>query len=157
MFAIFAIRFPTSNFPKIRIDLARAEQDRGREEDANEDGTLKFSSAARAQAVQWTRPYLESLCSDIRAALENWAGEPDRNAPDLEHARACARRLRATLAMLEIPGAAALAGALTEAMETLDRPDAGIATVLLETVAVLPDYLERLETGDDHWGTVLAD
>ena len=48
---------------------------------------------------------------------------------------------------LNIEGAAGLSGVLAEALESIDAPDAETATVLLEAVAVLPDYLERLETG----------
>ncbi|MGB0513244.1 MAG: hypothetical protein ACPGJE_00220, partial [Wenzhouxiangellaceae bacterium] len=108
---------------------------------------LNASSAARAQSVQWTRPYLVELSDVIRHALESWAGEPDESAPGLDRARASAHQLAATLNTLNIEGAAGLTGTLAEALDAIDAPDAETATVLMETVAVLPDYLERLETG----------
>ena len=108
---------------------------------------LNSSAAARAQGIQWTRPYLVALCDEIRHALEAWAGEPDKSAPDLDQARAASRRLAASLETLGVSGAAGLATALGEALDAIEAPDQETATVLLESVAVLPDYLERLETG----------
>ena len=49
---------------------------------------LNNSSAARAQGIQWTRPYLVELCDRIRQALEATAGEHDASAPDMDEARA---------------------------------------------------------------------
>src|SRR6056297_1111229 len=108
---------------------------------------LNSSAAARAQGLHWTRPFLVALCDEIRQALEAWAGEPEAGAPDLEQARAASRKLSATLEALAVPGAAGLAAALARALEAIEAPDQETATVLLESVAVLPDYLERLETG----------
>ena len=108
---------------------------------------LNSSAAARAQGIHWTRPYLVALCDEIRQALEAWAGEPDASAPDLDQARAASRRLAASLETLGVSGAAGLADALGEALDAIEAPDQETATVLLESVAVLPDYLERLETG----------
>src|SRR6056297_2728245 len=108
---------------------------------------LNSSAAARAQGIQWTRPYLVALCDEIRHALEAWAGEPDKSAPDLDQARAASRRLAASLETLGVSGAAGLATALGEALDAIEGSGQETATVLLESVAVLPDYLERLETG----------
>ncbi|MGK7294681.1 MAG: Hpt domain-containing protein [Candidatus Wenzhouxiangella sp. M2_3B_020] len=118
---------------------------------------LNNSSAARAQGIQWTRPYLVELCDSIRQALEASAGESDENAPDLEEAREAAGKLSATLATLGVPGATALADSLERALGTVEELDSETATVLLESVAVLPDYLERLETGAPDLPEVLAD
>jgi len=117
---------------------------------------LNSSSAARAQGVQWTRPYLVELCDEIRQALEAWAGEPDAGAPDLEQARAACSKLSASLETLGTSGAAGLAHALRRALEAIERPDPETATVLLESIAVLPDYLERLETGSPDTPEALA-
>ncbi len=103
--------------------------------------------AARAQAIRWTRPYLTEITDEIRQALEVWAGEPGQQGPDLDQARAAAEWLADALEMLCVPGAARLARTLQRALEALKEPDAETATVLLEAVAILPDYLERLETG----------
>ncbi|MBL36991.1 MAG: hypothetical protein CMP07_01135, partial [Xanthomonadales bacterium] len=116
---------------------------------------LNSSAAARAQGIHWTRPYLVALCDEIRQALEAWAGEPDAGAPDLDQARAASRKLAATLEALAVPGAASLAAALGRALEAIEAPDQETATVLLESVAVLPDYLERLETGSPDLPEVL--
>ncbi|MDT8409725.1 MAG: hypothetical protein RQ741_09015, partial [Wenzhouxiangellaceae bacterium] len=118
---------------------------------------LNPSAAARAQGILWTRPYLESLCEVIRKALEAWAGQPDAAAPSLDDARAAASQLEATLATLDIAGALGLAEALREALESVDQPDPETATVMLETVAVLPDYLERMETGAPDLPAVLSE
>jgi len=108
---------------------------------------LNSSAAARAQGIHWTRPYLVALCEEIRQALEAWAGEPDASAPDLDQARVASRRLAASLETLGVSGAAGLAAALGRALDAIESPDPETATVLLESVAVLPDYLERLEAG----------
>src|SRR6056297_3504617 len=118
---------------------------------------LNSSSAARAQGIQWTRPYLVALCDEIRQALEAWAGEPDATAPDLDQARAASRKLAATLEALDVAGAAALADSLGRALQAIDQPDPETAMVLLESIAILPDYLERLETGAPDTPEVLAD
>ncbi|MEX0915436.1 MAG: Hpt domain-containing protein, partial [Wenzhouxiangellaceae bacterium] len=102
------------------------------------------------------RPYLVALCDEIRQALEAWAGEPDADAPDLSRARAAAGQLAASLATLGVAGAAGLADSLGRALDAIDKPDPETATVLLESVAVLPDYLERLETGAPDIPEVLA-
>ncbi|HMB38365.1 MAG TPA: Hpt domain-containing protein [Wenzhouxiangellaceae bacterium] len=108
---------------------------------------LNSSAAARAQGIQWTRPFLIALCDEIRQALEAWAGEPDASAPDLDQARQAASRLAASLETLGVSGAAGLAAALGRALDSIEAPNQETATVLLESVAVFPDYLERLETG----------
>ncbi|MDX1625175.1 MAG: Hpt domain-containing protein, partial [Wenzhouxiangellaceae bacterium] len=108
---------------------------------------VNSSAAARAQGVQWTRPHLQLLCETIRQALEAWAGESDGKAPDMDEARSAAQQLSATLAALQVAGAARLAAAMSAALRALDEPDEEPATVLLEAVAVLPAYLERIETG----------
>ncbi|MFU8877458.1 MAG: hypothetical protein ACNA7E_04895, partial [Wenzhouxiangellaceae bacterium] len=113
--------------------------------------------AARAQAIRWTRPYLTEVAEEVRQALEAWAGEPDERAPDLEQARVAAQRLADALEMLCVPGAAKLVRTLEQALEALDAPDAETATVMLEAVAILPDYLERLETGAPDVPEVLAE
>ena len=118
---------------------------------------LNSSSAARAQGIQWTRPYLVGLCDDIRQALEAWAGEPDASAPDLDQARAACAKLAASLETLEVQGAAALADTLRRALDSIERPDSETATVLLESIAIVPDYLERLETGAPDTPEALAD
>ena len=117
---------------------------------------LNSSSAARAQGIQWTRPYLVELCDTIRQALEAWAGEPDASAPDLDQARAACSKLAASLETLEVEGAAGLAHALRRALDAIESPDPETATVLLESVAILPDYLERLETGSPDTPEALA-
>jgi len=117
---------------------------------------LNSSSAARAQGIQWTRPYLIELCDTIRQALEAWAGEPDASAPDLDQARMACGKLAASLETLEVDGAAGLAHALRQALEAIESPDPESATVLLESVAILPDYLERLETGSPDTPEALA-
>ncbi|MBS3746033.1 MAG: Hpt domain-containing protein, partial [Wenzhouxiangellaceae bacterium] len=117
---------------------------------------LNSSSAARAQGIQWTRPYLVALCDEIRQALEAWAGEPDAGAPDLDQARAACSKLAASLETLEAAGAAGLAEALRRALEAIEEPDSETATVLLESIAILPDYLERLETGSPDAPEALA-
>ncbi len=117
---------------------------------------LNSSSAARAQGIQWTRPYLVALCDEIRQALEAWAGEPDASAPDLDQARVACSKLTASLETLEAAGAAALADALRRALQAIEEPDPETATVLLESIAILPDYLERLETGSPDTPEALA-
>jgi len=117
---------------------------------------LNSSSAARAQGVEWTRPYLAALCDEIGQALEAWAGEADADAPDLEQARASAGKLAASLAILNVSGAAGLVESLHQALDVIDEPDPETATVLLESVAVLPDYLERVETGGPDMPEALA-
>ena len=118
---------------------------------------LNSSSAARAQGIQWTRPYLVELCDTIRQALEAWAGESDASAPDLDQARMACSKLAASLETLAASGAAGLAHALRRALDAIESPDSETATVLLESVAVLPDYLERLETGSPDTPEALAD
>ena len=89
---------------------------------------LNSSAAARAQGIQWTRPYLVELCERIRHALEAWAGTPDAEAPDLEQAQADAAQLAASLETLNVPAAATLADSLQRALATVERPDAETAT-----------------------------
>ena len=109
---------------------------------------LNSYAAARAQGVRWARPHLEELCATIRRALENWAGEAQDEAPDLDQARAAASQLRDALATLEVQADAALAANIFRALNGLGgKPDAQAASVILEAIAMLPGNLERLETG----------
>ena len=109
---------------------------------------LNSYAAARAQGVRWARPHLEELCVTIRRALENWAGEAQTDAPDLDQARTAASELRYALATLEVHADAALAANIVNALNGLGgKPDAQAAGVILEAIAMLPGNLERLETG----------
>ena len=109
---------------------------------------LNSYAAARAQGIQWARPHLEELCATIRRALENWAGEAQDGAPDLDQARAAASQLRDALATLEVNADATLAANIFHALNGLGgKPDAQAAGVILEAIAMLPGNLERLETG----------
>ncbi len=111
--------------------------------------------SAHIQPFTWTRPHLRGLCSDIQSALEKWAtGDGDEVESDqtLAPAREAARQMQSTLALLGTRGGASLAEALVDVIEALQEgsakePEESI-NLALEAVAILPDYLDRLETGE---------
>jgi len=120
---------------------------------------LNPSTAARAQGILWTRPHLAELCDSIRQSIEALAGEDGRaDAPQLDVARAHGHQIADTLDTLNVDGAARLARALAAALEQLTEDlDEDQATTVLEAVAILPNYLERLETGAPDTPEVLAE
>ncbi|MBY6204754.1 Hpt domain-containing protein [Halomonas denitrificans] len=119
---------------------------------------LNPSAAARAQGILWTRPHLAELCDAIRHAVEGVAGDGSGKAPPLTQARAHGHQIAHTLDTLTVDGAARLAHALAAALDAIDE-DVGEheATTILEAVAILPNYLERLETGAPDTPQVLAE
>lgn len=119
---------------------------------------LNPSAAARAQGILWTRPHLAELCDAIRHAIEGVAGDGGTKAPPLDQARAHAQQIAHTLDTLSVEGAARLAHALAAALDAIDdEVGEHQATTILETVAILPNYLERLETGAPDTPQVLSE
>ncbi len=119
---------------------------------------LNPSAAARAQGILWTRPHLAELCDAIRHAIEGVAGDGGGKAPPLDQARAHGHQIAHTLDTLAVDGAARLAHALAAALDAIDEEvDEHEATTILEAVAILPNYLERLETGAPDTPQVLAE
>lgn len=118
-----------------------------------------------SQSIAWTRPHIEALCDQLREKLEGWAaktaadGDSRSAAKLLDQARDDVGKLEGTLQLLGTEGGALLGGAVSGAVDALagepgEQAD-DLLALLLEAIAVLPHYLDRLEVGDNEISVIL--
>ncbi len=103
------------------------------------------------QSLQWTRPLLDELFEEVRQAVERFGDEEiEHQGSDLDQAIEACAKVAGSLAVMEFNSGQLIAEAMGVALEALkrgetrDEPDA-IAKVL-EATAILPDYLDYLES-----------
>jgi chemosensory pili system protein ChpA (sensor histidine kinase/response regulator) len=103
------------------------------------------------QSLQWTRPLLDELCEEVRRAVEQF-GDEDQERPEagLDEAIEACGKVAGSLAVMEFSSgqliAEAMGMALT-AMKNGEAPDEAQAiSTVLEATAILPDYLDYLES-----------
>ncbi len=112
------------------------------------------SRAIDSNTLTWVQPEIEGTLKQACHALEAFAGNP----LDIDQIRLCAkqiRQVRGTLQMIELAGPALLAEEMEQLAHVLadDPGQAGEDTceLLMRAILQLPDYLERLQMGQqDH-------
>ena len=103
------------------------------------------------QSLQWTRPLLDELFEDVRQGIERFGDEEqERQEHDLDEAITACEKVAGSLAVMEFNSGQLIAEAMGMALEALKSGDARdegetIARVL-EATAILPDYLDYLES-----------
>lgn len=103
------------------------------------------------QSLQWTRPLLDELFDEVRQAVERFGDEDiERQEGDLDQAIEACAKVAGSLAVMEFNSGQLIAEAMGLALEALKRGDSrdesdAIAKVL-EATAILPDYLDYLES-----------
>jgi chemosensory pili system protein ChpA (sensor histidine kinase/response regulator) len=103
------------------------------------------------QSLQWTRPLLDELCEEVREALERYAGEPSvHQADELDGAIAACEKVAGSLAIMQFDSGRLFAEAMGVALAALQQgkssdPDVAVSK-LLEATAILPDFLDYLES-----------
>ena len=109
------------------------------------------SSHISNQSLQWTRPLLDELFEDVRQAVEQFGDdERERQDGDLDQALEACEKVAGSLAVMEFNSGQLIAEAMGMALEALKSgevrdEDETIARVL-EASAILPDYLDYLES-----------
>ncbi len=110
-----------------------------------------MSSSSTNQSLQWTRPLIDELGQEILQSIEQWSeAGTDRDPTDLDGAIEASRRIAGSLSVLEFESGDLLGDAMVEALEALRKDDFGreeeALNALMEATAVLPDYLDYLES-----------
>ncbi|WP_226470574.1 Hpt domain-containing protein, partial [Luteimonas panaciterrae] len=112
--------------------------------------TAALRSAIDYTTLGWVKPELDETLRQARAEIESFAEDP----ADSEHMRQCVEHMhqvQGTLRMLELYAPAMVAEEMERLAQALqngevtDR-DAG-STALMRGALLLPDYLERLQSG----------
>ncbi len=103
------------------------------------------------QSLQWTRPLLDELCEEVRHAVENFGDtEGDRQEGELVSAIEASDKVAGSLAVMEFHSGQLIAEAMGHVLQALHdgqtRDEARAVETLLEATAILPDYLDFLET-----------
>ncbi len=103
------------------------------------------------QSLQWTRPLLDELCEEVRQAVERFGEEEsDRQRGDLDQAVEACDKVAGSLAVMEFHSGQLIAEAMGHALQALRdgqaRDEERAISTLLEATAILPDYLDFLET-----------
>ncbi len=109
------------------------------------------SSHLSNQSLQWTRPLLDELCEKVRQAVESF-GEEDRERrdDDLDSAVEACEKVAGSLAVMEFVSGQRIAEAMGLALDALRQGEAhdenACISSVLEATAILPDYLDYLES-----------
>ena len=103
------------------------------------------------QSLQWTRPLLDELFEDVRQAVEQFGDEErERQESDLDGAIAACEKVAGSLAVMEFKSGQLIADAMGMALEALKsgeaRDEGETISRVLEATAILPDYLDFLES-----------
>jgi chemosensory pili system protein ChpA (sensor histidine kinase/response regulator) len=103
------------------------------------------------QSLQWTRPLLDELCEEVRQAVERFGDEDrERQAGDLDSAIEACDKVAGSLAVMEFSSGQLIAEAMGLALQSLRDDKAADETSaiakVLEATAILPDYLDYLES-----------
>jgi len=109
------------------------------------------SSHLSNQSLQWTRPLLDELCEQVRHAVEHFGNEDtERQEDDLDNAIEACEKVAGSLAVMEFVSGQRIAEAMGLALDALRRGDAhdenACISSVLEATAILPDYLDYLES-----------
>ncbi len=109
------------------------------------------SSHLSNQSLQWTRPLLDELCEQVRHAVEHFGDEDtERQEDDLDSAVEACEKVAGSLAVMEFVSGQRIAEAMGLALDALRRGDAhdenACISSVLEATAILPDYLDYLES-----------
>jgi chemosensory pili system protein ChpA (sensor histidine kinase/response regulator) len=103
------------------------------------------------QSLQWTRPLLDELCEEVRRAVEQF-GDEDQERVDngLDEAIEACDKVAGSLAVMEFSSGQLIAEAMGMALTAMKKgetPDEAQAiSTVLEATAILPDYLDYLES-----------
>ncbi|MEE4329264.1 MAG: hypothetical protein V2J10_00235, partial [Wenzhouxiangella sp.] len=103
------------------------------------------------QSLQWTRPLLDELCEEVRDAVERFADEAiDHQEDELNGAIEACEKVAGSLAIMQFDSGRLFAEAMGLALTALQQkksvdPDAAVSQ-LLESTAILPDFLDYLES-----------
>ncbi|MEN1728195.1 MAG: Hpt domain-containing protein, partial [Pseudomonadota bacterium] len=103
------------------------------------------------QSLQWTRPLLDELFEDVRQAVERFGDEDrERQSGDLDQAVEACEKVAGSLAVMEFDSGKLIAEAMGLALEALKggeaRDEGETIARILEATAILPDYLDYLES-----------
>ncbi len=104
-----------------------------------------------SQSLQWTRPLLDELFEEVRQAVEKRGDEDaERSSEELNGAIEACDKVAGSLAVMDFHSGQLIAEAMGLALEALASDQVkdankAIAT-LLEATAILPDYLDYLES-----------
>jgi chemosensory pili system protein ChpA (sensor histidine kinase/response regulator) len=103
------------------------------------------------QSLQWTRPLLDELCEEVRQAVERYGDEDiERQEGDLDNAFAACEKVAGSLAVMEFSSGQLIAEAMGLALDALRQgkssDEAETISSILEATAILPDYLDYLES-----------
>jgi chemosensory pili system protein ChpA (sensor histidine kinase/response regulator) len=109
------------------------------------------SSHISKQSLQWTRPLLDELFEEVRQAIERFGDEDrERQEHDLDEAIDACEKVAGSLAVMEFKSGQLIAEAMGMALEALKSGDASdedeTISRVLEATAILPDYLDYLES-----------
>jgi len=109
------------------------------------------SSHISNQSLQWTRPLLDELFEDVRQAVERFGdSERERRSDDLNPAIDACEKVAGSLAVMEFSSGQLIADAMGLALAALKRgassDEATTIERILEATAILPDYLDYLES-----------
>ena len=114
--------------------------------------------AIEYSALGWVKPELDETLRQVRVEVEGFAEDPS----DTSRMRVCAELLhqvQGTLRMVELYAPAMVAEEmeqLSQALQTAQVPDRDNAcSALMRGVVLLPDYLERLQSGHKEISIVL--
>ena len=112
--------------------------------------TMRLEEHLDFSTLRWVKPQIDELLSEARQALEAFAEDPE----DARLMQSCAGLLHqvlGTLRMVELYGAAELAGEMEQLVEAVlegkvgDRDEA--LGALMRGLVQLPDYLDLIESG----------
>ena len=103
------------------------------------------------QSLQWTRPLLDELCEEVRQAVERFGDdEREHQTGDLDSAIEACDKVAGSLAVMEFSSGQLIAEAMGLALIALrdDKAadESGAVAKVLEATAILPDYLDYLES-----------
>ncbi|MFU8830845.1 MAG: Hpt domain-containing protein [Wenzhouxiangella sp.] len=109
------------------------------------------SSHLSNQSLQWTRPLLDELCEQVRQAVESFGDEDtERREDDLDSAVEACEKVAGSLAVMEFVSGQRIAEAMGLALDALRQGEAhdenACISSVLEATAILPDYLDYLES-----------
>ncbi len=103
------------------------------------------------QSLQWTRPLLDELFEEVRQAVERFGDEDrERQSGDLDQAVIACDKVAGSLAVMEFNSGQLIAEAMGLALAALKsgeaRDEGETVARILEATAILPDYLDYLES-----------
>ena len=103
------------------------------------------------QSLQWTRPLLDELCEEVREAIERYAAEDNVHEDgELDAAIGACDKVAGSLAIMQFDSGRLFAEAMGLALSALQQGETtdeqAAVSNLLEATAILPDFLDYLES-----------